>query len=203
MKKTINDLAEANMPLLFSFMARHKASMRSFGGRDEFLSELYESYLRGITDFVSRKRKHKRIRFSTFVWRALEWQIANSFRKRWQLIHVPRPSAHPYFASQARRIVFFHGTEGRCNDSALLVDVDYLGSLTKDERSAAVARALKTIHGRLAEVVRLSFGIGCDQCNFEEIGKRFGVSRGRVKQLVDKGIRLLVERQAAELKKHY
>ncbi len=62
-----------------------------------------------------------------------------------------------------------------------------------------VERALVSLAPREAEITRLYFGIGHAQpMNLEEIGKQFGLTRERVRQIKEKALRRLRQRNSRE-----
>ena len=65
-------------------------------------------------------------------------------------------------------------------------------NLMKDSLNLEVNRALNTLSQREADVVRLYYGINNEQpMSLEEIGETFGLTRERVRQIKEKGIRRL------------
>lgn len=64
--------------------------------------------------------------------------------------------------------------------------------LIDESLSKEVERALGTLTGREAEVIRLYFGIGVEHSlTLEEIGEKFDLTRERVRQIKEKAIRRL------------
>jgi RNA polymerase primary sigma factor len=65
-------------------------------------------------------------------------------------------------------------------------------------------RALQNLTSREAEVVRLYFGIGVEHSfTLEEIGERFDLTRERVRQIKEKGIRRLRGKKISKILKAY
>lgn len=54
-----------------------------------------------------------------------------------------------------------------------------------------IDRALSTLTDRERDIVRLFFGISCQEMTLEEIGEQFGLTRERVRQIKEKAIRRL------------
>ena len=62
-----------------------------------------------------------------------------------------------------------------------------------------IERALSLLHAREAEITRLYFGIGREHpLTLEEIGKRFDLTRERVRQIKEKALRKLRQRHRRE-----
>ena len=69
--------------------------------------------------------------------------------------------------------------------------------------SREIDRALATLTERESDIVRLFFGIGCQDMTLEEIGERFGLTRERVRQIKEKAIRRLRHTSRSKLLKTY
>ncbi len=78
-------------------------------------------------------------------------------------------------------------------DKALMME-----SLAKE-----IHRALATLTERESDIIRLFFGIGCQEMTLEEIGERFGLTRERVRQIKEKAIRRLRHTSRSKLLKSY
>jgi len=63
--------------------------------------------------------------------------------------------------------------------------------LIMESLSREIDRALATLTERESDIIRLFFGIGCQEMTLEEIGERFGLTRERVRQIKEKAIRRL------------
>ena len=64
-------------------------------------------------------------------------------------------------------------------------------SLNQESLAVEVERALKQLNPREREIVKMFFGIGCQEMTLEEIGAKFDLTRERVRQIKEKGIRHL------------
>ncbi len=84
------------------------------------------------------------------------------------------------------------------NDSPNADRVLIMESLTRE-----IHRALATLTEREADIIRLFFGIGCQEMTLEEIGERFGLTRERVRQIKEKAIRRLRHTSRSKLLKTY
>jgi len=84
------------------------------------------------------------------------------------------------------------------NDSPNADRTLIMESLTRE-----IHRALATLTEREADIIRLFFGIGCQEMTLEEIGERFGLTRERVRQIKEKAIRRLRHTSRSKLLKTY
>ena len=73
------------------------------------------------------------------------------------------------------------------NDDAPLADA----TLVQESLSNEVDRALRQLGEREREILRMFFGIGCQEMTLEEIGAKFDLTRERVRQIKEKAIRRL------------
>lgn len=62
-------------------------------------------------------------------------------------------------------------------------------TLINESLSTEVERALATLTERERDIIRLFFGINCQEMTLEEIGEKFGLTRERVRQIKEKAIR--------------
>lgn len=62
-----------------------------------------------------------------------------------------------------------------------------------DESYRLSAELLKRLPEREAEVLRMRFGIGMDECTLEQVGNKFNISKERVRQIQESAIELLRE----------
>jgi RNA polymerase primary sigma factor len=76
-------------------------------------------------------------------------------------------------------------------------------SLIQESLAKEITRALTTLTERESDIVRLFFGIGCQDMTLEEIGERFGLTRERVRQIKEKAIRRLRHTSRSKLLKTY
>ncbi len=73
------------------------------------------------------------------------------------------------------------------NDDSPMAD----SSLNQESLSKEVDRALKQLYDREREILKMFFGIGCQEMTLEEIGAKFDLTRERVRQIKEKAIRRL------------
>ena len=67
-----------------------------------------------------------------------------------------------------------------------------MNNLIAEANSAIVESVLSTLPAREAEILRMRFGIGADRpMTLEEVGKHYGVTRERIRQVENKAIRKL------------
>jgi RNA polymerase primary sigma factor len=86
------------------------------------------------------------------------------------------------------------------NDAALKPDRELLSESLKQE----IDRALSTLTGREADVVKLFFGLaGAHAHTLEEIGEKFELTRERVRQIKEKAVRRLKHGSRSKLLKAY
>jgi len=74
--------------------------------------------------------------------------------------------------------------------------------LSRESLSTEVERALMQLHDRERQILKLFFGIGCQEMTLEEIGVKFDLTRERVRQIKEKAIRRL-KGSKSELLKSY
>jgi RNA polymerase primary sigma factor len=75
--------------------------------------------------------------------------------------------------------------------------------LIDESLSREIERSLTTLTEREADIIRMFFGIGCQEMTLEEIGERFGLTRERVRQIKEKAIRRLRHTSRSKLLKTY
>ena len=73
------------------------------------------------------------------------------------------------------------------NDDSPMAD----SSLNRESLSKEVERALNQLSEREREILKMFFGIGCEEMTLEEIGAKFDLTRERVRQIKEKAIRKL------------
>jgi len=75
--------------------------------------------------------------------------------------------------------------------------------LISESLSKEIERALATLTERERDIIKLFFGIGCQEMTLEEIGDKFGLTRERVRQIKEKAIRRLRHSSRSKLLKSY
>ena len=85
------------------------------------------------------------------------------------------------------------------NDDSPVADM----TLMAESLSTEVERALATLTERERDIIKLFFGIGCQEMTLEEIGEKFGLTRERVRQIKEKAIRRLRHSSRSKLLKSY
>jgi len=73
------------------------------------------------------------------------------------------------------------------NDDSPMAD----STLNQESLSKEVDRALRQLLDREREILKMFFGIGCQEMTLEEIGAKFDLTRERVRQIKEKAIRRL------------
>ncbi|MBC8004637.1 MAG: sigma-70 family RNA polymerase sigma factor [Verrucomicrobia bacterium] len=76
-------------------------------------------------------------------------------------------------------------------------------ALMMESLAQEIERALATLTERESDIIRMFFGIGCQEMTLEEIGERFGLTRERVRQIKEKAIRRLRHTSRSKLLKTY
>ncbi len=76
-------------------------------------------------------------------------------------------------------------------------------SLINESLAREVERALATLTERERDIIKLFFGIACQDMTLEEIGEKFGLTRERVRQIKEKAIRRLRHTSRSKLLKSY
>ena len=76
-------------------------------------------------------------------------------------------------------------------------------TLINESLSTEVERALATLTERERDIIKLFFGINCQEMTLEEIGEKFGLTRERVRQIKEKAIRRLRHSSRSKLLKTY
>jgi hypothetical protein len=64
-------------------------------------------------------------------------------------------------------------------------------AVLKHEMVSVVKEQLESLSPRAALILRMRFGIGCEEHTFEEIGEKFDLTRERVRQIEAKALRHL------------
>jgi len=100
---------------------------------------------------------------------------------------------------------FSHDEESRLID--VLQDREFPSpdsTLNDESLRIEIERALSSLHGREAEVVRLYFGLGRDHSlTLEEIGEEFCLTRERVRQIKEKALRRLRHTSRSQILRKY
>ena len=73
-------------------------------------------------------------------------------------------------------------------------------TLNQESLAREVDRVLHQLHEREREIVKMFFGIGCQEMTLEEIGAKFDLTRERVRQIKEKAINKLKGSRSTLLK---
>ena len=73
-------------------------------------------------------------------------------------------------------------------------------TLNQESLCKEVDRVLHQLSDREREILKLFFGIGCQEMTLEEIGAKFDLTRERVRQIKEKAIRRLKGQKSRPLK---
>lgn len=82
------------------------------------------------------------------------------------------------------------------NDDSTMADE----ALDQESLSKEIDRALNQLHEREREILKMYFGIGCQEMTLEEIAAKFDLTRERVRQIKEKAIRRLKGKKSQLLK---
>ena len=85
------------------------------------------------------------------------------------------------------------------NDDAPLAD----RTLINESLQKEINRSLSTLTDRESEIIKMFFGIECQEMTLEEIGDNFQLTRERVRQIKEKAIRRLRQDSRSKLLKSY
>ena len=85
------------------------------------------------------------------------------------------------------------------NDDAPIADKTLINESLQKE----INRALSTLTERESDIIKMFFGIGCQEMTLEEIGDKFQLTRERVRQIKEKAIRRLRQDSRSKLLKSY
>jgi RNA polymerase primary sigma factor len=85
------------------------------------------------------------------------------------------------------------------NDDSPVADRE----LMNESLSQEIERALSTLTQRESDVIKMFFGIGCQENTLEEIGETLGLTRERVRQIKEKAIRKLRQGARGKLLRAY
>lgn len=85
------------------------------------------------------------------------------------------------------------------SDSDLSTDEELL----KESLRAEIASALSVLNDRERNVIEAFYGINQPECTMEEIGKKYGLTRERVRQIREKAIRRLKQNTQNKMLKAY
>lgn len=75
--------------------------------------------------------------------------------------------------------------------------------LLKESLRAEIASALSVLNDRERNVIEAFYGINQPECTMEEIGKKYGLTRERVRQIREKAIRRLKQNTQNKMLKAY
>ena len=75
-------------------------------------------------------------------------------------------------------------------------------NLNQESLAKEVDRALQQLAEREREIIKMFFGIGCQELTLEEIGTKFDLTRERVRQIKEKAIRRLKGQKSRLLKSY-
>jgi RNA polymerase primary sigma factor len=74
-------------------------------------------------------------------------------------------------------------------------------SLIKESLSIEINKILNKLPDRESDILRMYFGIQCKALTMEEIGKKFGITNERIRQIKEKAIKDLKDKHINYIKK--
>lgn len=99
---------------------------------------------------------------------------------------------------------FVEGEDNNLLDVLVNGDSPKADNMLIDESlSREIERSLATLTDRESDIVKMFFGIGCQEMTLEEIGEHFELTRERVRQIKEKAIRRLRHTSKSKLLKSY
>ena len=75
-------------------------------------------------------------------------------------------------------------------------------ALMAESLSKEIERALSILTDREREIIRMFFGIGCQEATLEDIAEKFGLTRERVRQIKERAIRRLRHNQNKSIREY-
>ena len=175
---------------LLYWYARHyldRDIVEFLGGHDAVVADLGIAYVRACRRWFARSRGYQ---LSTFVINECRWETIRLLKER-QLIHVPRPGPEPKYglsdkglrmrelfrayAAEAKRIHYFHGREGVCEE--LTYSDTHLHERLDDKED--LANALRQLPERRRQVLHLRFH---EDLSLAECGRHLGVTKETVRR---------------------
>ena len=75
-------------------------------------------------------------------------------------------------------------------------------ALMAESLSKEIERALAILTDREREIIRMFFGIGCQEATLEDIADKFGLTRERVRQIKERAIRRLRHNQNKSIREY-
>ena len=126
--------------------------------QEDLLAEAYANVIKAVENFDWR-RGFKFSTYATWVIRQNLWRTFNALNKQ------DKQTEHSDFMRM----------EGR--------DVGYTDDYRSLRNSESVAILLDRVEPRLQSILKLRYGIEGETLNLSDIGKRFGISKERIRQL--------------------
>lgn len=183
LNRDVNSVAEKNLGLLHRcvFDLPH-GLVASIGGHDDAVADLGLSYMKAIKSWVFTGKNGS---VGTYIGNGIRWG-ACALAKEKHVITVPTPcnialltrQAMKTRATKCNNIRHFHGSEGRRQDAALLVnDKD---DLYQGEIEEMLDAAMRFVRPRLVMAARCRMS----GMTYDEMAAHMGCSRERARQMV-------------------
>lgn len=183
-----------NLKLVRWFVRKNPRGSRLAGGQEEFFGDLLPAYVEGVDEWLKSDRS---LGVSTYVVNMLGWKLERLLLE-YRFIKVRNPSkklseeinGHKRLILQLlKRVVHFHGGEGRCTDSALSVPAEQAEGLVAEDLARTIRKVLGTLDKRERKILELRWGLtGFRKLTLEEVGKLWKITRERVRQLEERAL---------------
>jgi RNA polymerase sigma factor (sigma-70 family) len=176
-EQEIRELQESKIYLLGSWAAKRKKRFNLYQGLDEIMSDLSVKYLQAIRSWVE-KGPHETTKLSTWVYRNLNWGWIERYQKS-LLIRLPEPHHRKDRLDHLETMVSL--SEGNFD---FPIENDPVDRVQDKEMINLVAQAIESLPDKRIKDVLLLKSTGY---TLDEIKKRYGVSRERVRQIYEQG----------------
>lgn len=126
-----------------------------------------------------------------------------------ELIEIPTEKIAETIMSSARHASFDAPFQGDSESGSLLDVVENKNvestdvGLMKESLSTEIERLFSCLTERESEILKMIFGIGCQETTIDDIGLKFGLTRERVRQIKEKALSRLRDSEKSNLLRAY